>query len=244
MVPSPPRGGSDGPQRMRALRIRARAAAARRLLMSAILVLSWSTVARAQLNVCARDGSAIAAGLVQLEQSVDPCGESAEIHAVIDRVRRCASNTYNLCTDATATRNLFDRPPFDQMMPRAITWNPSLRTEVELECSADPRRPLLRDPTASLLHELVHAAQDCDGLNPGEHELEAVRIENVYRRAAGLCQRTGYGDETLPPSMVVSCSVGPCLCSASEPQAPQSAVAGATGPGQHLTETSGDGARN
>jgi hypothetical protein len=45
---------------------------------------------------------------------------------------------------------------------------------------------MLRDPTASLVHELAHAAQDCSGLNPGEHELEAVRIENIYRRASGL----------------------------------------------------------
>src|SRR5262249_55048590 len=64
----------------------------------------------------------------------------------------------------------------------------------------------------SLLHELAHAAQDCAGLNPGDHELEAVYIENIYRRAAGLCQRTSYGDEPLPATMVKLCGPGECGC--------------------------------
>ena len=66
-----------------------------------------------------------------------------------------------------------------------------------------------RDPTASLLHEIVHAVHDCEGLDPGAHELDAVRIENIYRRAAGLCQRTGYGDVPLPAAMVRVCDSAP-----------------------------------
>lgn len=173
---------------------------------------------------------------------------------MLDRIERCVGTVYNVCTDPTATRNVFDRPAtlFGLTAPRAITWNPALRTEVELKCAANPAEPLLRDPTASLLHELVHAAQDCDGLNPGEHELEAVRIENIYRRAAGLCQRTGYGDERLPRSMLASCNTGPCSCSSPldgepEERAPTQAMARGSGPAPSslapasgLNETSGD----
>jgi hypothetical protein len=95
-----------------------------------------------------------------------------------------------------------------------ITWNPELQSDLEETCDGDRTRAVRRDPTASLLHELVHAGQECAGLNPGEHELEAVRIENIYRRAAGLCQRTGYGDALLPPEMVRTCRTGDCPCSA------------------------------
>jgi len=87
---------------------------------------------------------------------------------------------------------------------------------------------VLRDPAASLLHELAHAADDCRGLNPGEHELEAVRVENVYRRAAGLCQRAGYGDDALPRAFVKECSPAHCSCAPGRRRAadPLPAVAG------------------
>jgi hypothetical protein len=49
-------------------------------------------------------------------------------------------------------------------------------------------------------------------MNPGEHELEAVRIENIYRRAAGLPQRRGYGELALPAQMVRLCGSGACSC--------------------------------
>src|SRR5262249_42721705 len=59
---------------------------------------------------------------------------------------------------------------------------------------------------------IVHAVDDCRGLNPGEHELDAVRIENIYRRAAGLCQRSRYGDELLPDDAIRPCAAGGCAC--------------------------------
>jgi hypothetical protein len=59
--------------------------------------------------------------------------------------------------------------------------------------------------------------QDCRGLDPVEHEFEAVRIENIYRRGRGLCQRTRYGQERLPSAMLVSCEPDNCLCSIAEP---------------------------
>src|SRR5262249_59425141 len=88
-----------------------------------------------------------------------------------------------------------------------------VRSYRERSCYEDPGARVLRAPTASLVHELAHAAQDCEGLNPGEHELEAVRLENVYRRAAGLPQRHGYGDDPLPAVMVRTCTPGRCTCS-------------------------------
>jgi hypothetical protein len=182
--------------------------AACRLLI--VLSVSYPSTVSAGLLPCTDDGRAMTAALVRLRESVDPCGESADILAVLDKVERCTGNLYSVCPDPQATRNVFDRPTEST---RVITWNPQLRSEVELQCSANRAEPLLRDPTASLLHELVHAAQDCDGLNPGEYELEAVRIENIYRRAVGLCQRGGYGEDRLPSSMVMLCPTRPCSCS-------------------------------
>ncbi len=160
------------------------------------------------------DPRSVANTLLEIERSVDPCGESADVIAVIEELRRCRRAPYRICSDLEARRNVFDRPttPQGALLPRTITWNPQLRSELELGCDGDPRKPVLRDPAASLLHELVHAAQDCAGLNPGEHELEAVRIENIYRRAAGLCQRRSYGDDPLPVDMVKLCRPGQCSC--------------------------------
>ena len=141
------------------------------------------------------EAGAVADAIRRIEESVDPCGETGAVRSVLRRLERCG---YDVRTSATAERNLFDR--------RTITWNPDLRSELEPACEDDPATPVLRDPTASLLHELVHAADDCEGRNPGEHELDAVRIENVYRRAAGLCQRTRYGDAPLPASMTRRCA--------------------------------------
>jgi hypothetical protein len=184
--------------------------------------LLWTAPARAQLIVCDQGVDAIAAAVARVRRSVDPCGESPEIEKVLTTVERCARNIYEVCADVGIARNVFDRPMSQRgrTPARTITWNPELRTELESTCSSDRSQPLQRDPTASLLHELVHAAQDCEGLNPGEHELEAVRIENIYRRAAGLCERSGYGDELLPPSMRASCSPRACLCSSPVDDAP------------------------
>lgn len=221
--------------------------AQQRLLLLGVFLTVLPISASAHLVTCAADGDSIATALARLRQSVDPCGESAEILAVLDKVESCSANFYNVCTDTTVPRNVFDRPLsyLGRAAPRAITWNPALRTEVELACNGRTNEPLLRDPTASLLHELVHAAQDCDGLNPGEHELEAVRIENIYRRAVGLCQRAGYGDARLPPSMVVSCPMRPCSCSVpAAPLVPEDGAPAATlsqaRPVEFVSETSGD----
>jgi hypothetical protein len=164
-----------------------------------------SSSAFAQLAVCDQppDGPAVAAALRAIRSSVDPCGESPELAAMLATLERCAPGHYRICTDRTTHRNVFDRPIGSD--PRTITWNPELRSVLEPACDDDP--------AGHVVHELAHAAQDCEGLNPGEHELEAVRLENVYRRAAGLCQRRGYGDEPLPADMVRTCTPGRCSCS-------------------------------
>jgi hypothetical protein len=182
---------------------------------------------RSQNVLCHTDADSIAEAVGRLRGSIDPCGESGQILDVLDRYERCADSRYQICTSAGIERNVFDpgASTSDEWQPATIRWNPELRSELEPTCEADPTQPLRRDPTASLLHELVHAVQDCDGLNPGEHELEAVRIENIYRRAAGLCQRSRYGDDLLPRQMVKLCSGGRCPCSA--PDGPLRAVADA-----------------
>jgi len=176
----------------------------------ALVVLLAPPVARPHRRTRREDAqrATVAHALARIAQSVDPCGETDALRALLDRLEDCG---YDVRTSATADRNLFDRS--------TIVWNPGLRSELEPSCDGDPSVPVVRDPTASLLHELVHAADECDGRNPGEHELDAVRIENVYRRAAGLCQRTGYGDEPLPAPMRRRCGPAGCDCAIPGPAA-------------------------
>jgi hypothetical protein len=194
----------------------------------------------AQLTICdqTRDGPAIAAALRAIRSSVDPCGESPELAAMLATLERCAPGHYRICTDRATHRNVFDRPIGSD--PRTITWNPELRSMLEPACDDGLRGGVLRDPTASLVHELAHAAQDCEGLNPGEHELEAVRLENVYRRATGLCQRHGYGDEPLPPDMVRTCTPGRCTCSPPTEVATSAALESVGIPSTPEVSSSGD----
>ena len=152
---------------------------------------------------------AVQAALTAIERTVDPCGDDAELADVVRRFRRCTTSGVRVCLDREATRNVTE---YGAEHGTTITWNPRLRTELERRCATDPARPVLREPVASLLHELVHVVQACDGLDPADHELEAVRLENVFRRARGLCQRTRYGDVELPPGMLVACEPGQCSC--------------------------------
>ena len=176
-----------------------------------------SLPAGSQLVPCggATDEQQISDALAQIERTVDPCGESAEISEVLATLRSCATATYQICTSTEIVRNVFDPPMalHGEVVPGRIMWSPVLRSDLEQGCGDDPGKSVTRDPIASLLHELVHAAQDCRGLKPGEHEFEAVRVENVYRRAAGLCQRTRYGEDILPPQFLKDCVPGRCACS-------------------------------
>jgi len=154
--------------------------------------------------------------LAEIEGSVDPCGQSDEVLRVVREFRRCATGRYRICLDLNSERNFIDPGTQTTGSTTTITWNPELRSELEHGCGHHAGRPVLRDPNASLLHELVHAVQDCRGLDPTEHEFEAVRIENIYRRAQGLCQRTRYGEDPLPPPMIVACAPGDCSCGFTE----------------------------
>jgi hypothetical protein len=191
--------------------VRTSAAVSLRTSSVAALLLA-AGVSRAELLPCrhASDARAVEAALARLRSASDPCGESAEVRAALDALTGCGSARYEICVSASADRNLFDRPSSRDGI-RTIVWNPELASELEPRCEAG-RAALRREPTASLLHEIVHAAHDCAGLDPGELELEAVRVENIYRRAAGLRQRRAYGSEPLPDAMLRSCEPGACSC--------------------------------
>lgn len=196
------------------LTLRAQAALLTWVFAVGLIAVLASLPAKAQLVACSREAlpQVIADALSAIERSTDPCGESTEVTAVLETLRGCTTRTYQICTDTTARRNVFDRGA-SAGLPQTITWNPELRSELDTACEGGACRSLVRDPVASLVHELAHAAQDCHGLNPGEHELEAVRIENIYRRAVGLGQRTVYGEERLPPAMAKVCDAQTCPCS-------------------------------
>jgi hypothetical protein len=174
--------------------------------VAAVALLVVAAGAHARLVPCRQpaDAGQVADALVRIRRSVDPCGESQQVVAVLDRLERCPNARYEICTDGLASRNLLE--PHGEGEPGTIVWNPQLRSELERGCDGDPARPVLRDPVASLLHEMVHAVDDCEGRNPSTHELEAVRVENIYRRAAGLCQRSAYGDAPLGAETMKVCA--------------------------------------
>lgn len=179
--------------------------------MSAAVLLVAAGMSRAEMLPCrqASDARQVGEALARLRSAADPCGESGEVTAALDALAGCRTARYEICVSASADRNLFDRPSSRDEV-RTIVWNPALSSE--LEPCAPGGDPLRREPTASLLHEIVHAAHDCAGLDPGQLELEAVRVENIYRRAAGLRQRGAYGIEPLPAEMTRSCEPGACTC--------------------------------
>jgi hypothetical protein len=158
----------------------------------------------------------VTAALREIEATIDPCGESPEVVSLLARFRQCVGPSYRICVDQQSDRNFIERGG-DGELPTTITWNPTLTTTLEPECAGDPRRPVQRDPIASLLHEVVHAVQHCSGLDPADHELDAVRVENIYRRARGLCQRTRYGDVALSRALMVACDPGHCTCRGAAP---------------------------
>lgn len=165
-------------------------------------------------NTCDRpfNQAEVVAAIAEIEASIDPCGESNEIIRLLEAFRACSETGYAVCIDRQAERNSTDEASAENGKHVYITWNPDLRSELERGCASDPARIVRRDPTASLLHEIAHVVQDCAGLDPNAHEFDAVRIENIYRRARALCQRTLYGTHALPREMVVDCEPGRCLC--------------------------------
>jgi hypothetical protein len=197
--------------------VRAAAGSSRSAVAVAIAALLAAAIAHARLVPCRQpaDAAQIADAFDRIRRSVDPCGESPQVVAVVDRFERCTRARYEICTDGTASRNLLD--PHGEDEPGTIIWNPQLRSELERGCDGDPTRPVMRDPVASLLHEIVHAVDDCEGHNPAEHELEAVRVENIYRRASGLCQRSAYGDDPLAAATQKLCTPEHCECSVPSP---------------------------
>lgn len=180
--------------------------------MTIALVLSMAAPAGAAPCASASAQAEVAAALARIENSIDPCGQSSALATAVSEYRRCGVAVYPICLDRGSQRSFIERSGQAGVEMTTITWNPELRSELEPDCGGNPTQPVLRDPTASLLHEIVHAVQDCAGLVPADHEFEAVRIENIYRRARGLCQRTRYGTEPLPSSMVVACEPEHCLC--------------------------------
>jgi hypothetical protein len=184
-----------------------------RALLAGLLFVGSVGGTHAELVPCRQpsDARRIVEALSRLRQTVDPCGESAEVTAVLDALADCRTARYEICVSADTDRNLFDRPTARDGV-RTIVWNPELRSALEPRCE-EQGPSVHREPTASLLHELVHAAHDCAGLDPGQLELDAVRIENIYRRAAGLPQRAGYGVEMLPASVRRTCAPDGCPCS-------------------------------
>lgn len=173
----------------------------------------------------------IAAALATIERSVDPCGASAELQRVVEAFRGCWGRSCRVCVDRHRERNITERA--DHGQPVTIAWNPELRTQLEQGCGGDAA--VRRDPVASLTHELVHAAQAVAGAD--FTETEAVRIENIYRRAHGLCQRTRYGDDPLPPALLVDCTPSRCACRPDAGVAALDRDTTETGPG---AQTAGD----
>src|SRR6185503_19512604 len=81
---------------------------------SCVVLLALSAVTTgAELLPCRQGGTdplQVVRALDRIRRSIDPCGESAELVAALERVERCATARYEICTTAEARRNLFERP--------------------------------------------------------------------------------------------------------------------------------------
>ncbi len=203
-----------------------------RRLLCATLVAVLHRSAAAELIVEAQAVEVVTPALQTLQTTADACGQPLQIAALLEELDQCPGRRFEICADSEIGRNVFDR------QTGVISWNPSLRTELEEGCDGDVTEPVYRDPTASLLHEIVHAVQDCRGINPGEHEVEAVAIENLYRRASGLCQRSRYGDDPLPPEAWSACTPVGNACAT--PQTPAVSWTSAQALPSHSPHQSGD----
>jgi hypothetical protein len=91
--------------------------------------------------------------------------------------------------------------------PCDVYWNPDNDNFYSFET-------VRRDPTASLIHELAHAAQSVLGEAPRDRismeDLGGVYIENMYRRSnPPLPMRTSYGLAPLDPNALLPCCGSP-----------------------------------
>src|SRR5262249_14680454 len=79
---------------------------------------------------CSRDTdpALVAAASRQIRARVDPCGESGQVIALLNKLEHCATANFEICTDVQSYRNSFDRPDRDRSFTRTITWNPTLQT--------------------------------------------------------------------------------------------------------------------
>src|SRR5262245_55236247 len=104
----------------------------------AVAVLLMAAGADARLVPCRQpaDAGQVADALDRLRSSVDPCGESAQVLAVIDGLERCKTAPYEICTDGMTSRNLLEPHADDE--PGTIIWNPQLRSKLERGCVRDP----------------------------------------------------------------------------------------------------------
>jgi hypothetical protein len=139
-----------------------------------------------------------------IRRSIDPCGESAQIVDMVDRFERCTRASYEICTDGTASRNLREPRGVDER--GTIIWNPALRSELRRGCDGDPARPVMRDPwrrccTSSSTRWTT--AKDATRRRVSWRP----SVEDVYRRAVGLCQRSGYGDQLLGAEARRACAL-------------------------------------
>jgi hypothetical protein len=155
------------------------------------------------------DAGEVKAAIAEIERSLDPCGESAEVRDVLHQFSQCAARGFRICTDRRSERNFIERADgVADGVHATITWNPALRTELEWGCNGDPTRAVRRDPAASLLHELVHAMRFTSGVfrySPmgggygNNEEFYANTIEMIYRSEKGL-PIYDYGYHSFDPA--------------------------------------------
>jgi hypothetical protein len=88
-----------------------------------------------------------------------------------------------------------------------ITWN------LAIDAVPGPGDCHQADPVSNLSHELHHAYQLLYAIpiRPADHfpvdpnEADAVSVENIYRRCAGMCQRDHYGFHNVPATTTCPC---------------------------------------
>jgi hypothetical protein len=204
-------------------------------------------IARTKKQLCFTLAVALVLNISRLSEArivVDPENRDPTFETAVNNVLAAWEATSD-CRSDPLFAHLLDvlrQSPWPITIKEEIDASKDSHTEVQRGPDRDPRNPqvgapstiywnryntdlysyssVARDPTASLIHELAHAAQAAEGTLPegefGRWERQAplseerggLYVENIYRRAQGLPMRENYNLWFVSPNAHLPCCPG------------------------------------
>ncbi|WP_405177746.1 VWD domain-containing protein [Nocardia sp. NBC_01377] len=144
-------------------------------------------------------------GCVDKIRSAGP-GADPGLGAIIDDLQRSGTRVLVRAPFIERFGSFTDLHPWRPGRDVEINWVPGKHGELY------PGENVRRDRCAELIHEMAHAKDAADKIDRGTRcrvrntsygaspdEVHAVGVENDYRRATGLPQRTSYSGNSIPP---------------------------------------------